>query len=323
MITGNHGAKISWLQRQLSVQFAMSLLGPVTLYLGVDFFYSPHGVMLSHGQYIQKCLVEMGLADCLPVPIPMDPKLKLSLHMQSPLLEGPAITYYRMGVGKLLHVTNTRPDVAFSVGVVTRFTSAPREAHLDAVIMIFRYLKGSATYAIHYQRGGDIVPIGYTDSDYLGDMDERKSTSGYLMSIGSGPILWKSKLQDEVAQSSSEAEYRAVAEGAKEAMWLRNLMEEIGFPFTKPITLFVDNQSAIKMARNPVLQARTKHIEKSCHLIRDHVKKGRIQLEFIRSREQIADVLTKPISTVHFRDMRRRLHMKTREEVEGKVSFID
>jgi hypothetical protein len=189
--------------------------------------------------------------------------------------------------------------------------------------LVKHILKGSATYAIHYQRGGDIVPIGYTDSDYLGDMDERKSTSGYLMSIGSGPILWKSKLQDEVAQSSSEAEYRAVAEGAKEAMWLRNLMEEIGFPFTKPITLFVDNQSAIKMARNPVLQARTKHIEKSCHLIRDHVKKGRIQLEFIRSREQIADVLTKPISTVHFRDMRRRLHMKTREEVEGKVSFID
>jgi hypothetical protein len=311
MITGNHFLQIDSLCAKLCARFDMSLLGPLSLYLAVDFFYNTIGILFSHRRYIINCLTNMGLSDCHPVPIPLDPRTCLALDMDSPLLSAHLITYYHCGVGKLLHVTNTRPDVGFSVGVVTRFTTRPQEAHLEAMINIFRYLKGTLDSAMHYQRGGEVVPTGYTDSDYLGDLTERKSTSAFVFTIGSAPISWKSQLQDEVAQSSSEAEYRSLAAGALEAMWIRNIFSEIGLPLSRPITMYVDNQSSIKMAENPVLHKRTKHIEKGCHLVRDHIKKGRVALEFIRSHEQVADILTKPLPKVSFHELKARLGLKT------------
>jgi hypothetical protein len=221
MITGNDAAKITWLQQRLCDKFAMSLLGPLSLYLGVDFFYSSAGILLSHRRYFLRCLDDMGLTACHPSPIPMDPSsfTTLAFNMDSPLLAGPQITYYRMGVGKLLHSTNTRPEISSAVGVVTRFTSAPRIAHLKALLQIFCYIKGTLDLAIYYQRGGEVMPTGYSDSAYLDDKDERRSTSGYLISLGGGaPTSWRSKLQDEVAQSSTEGEYRALGEAAREAM---------------------------------------------------------------------------------------------------------
>jgi hypothetical protein len=214
-------------------------------------------------------------------------------------------------VGKLLHVTNTRPDIGFSMGIVMHFTSRPCHAHLEAMIHIFRYLKGTLDFTLHYQRGGDVVPTGYTDSDYLGDLTERRSTSSFVFNIGSAPISWRSQLQDEVAQSSSEAEYRSLTEGALEAMWIKNVFSEIGTPLSRPIVLYVNNQSSIRMAENPILYKRTKHIEKSCPLIRDHIKKGRVVLKFVRSHQQIADILTKPLNKVRFHEIRANLGLKT------------
>jgi len=187
--------------------------------------------------------------------------------MKFALLDDFGIVYYCMEVGKLLHVTNTHHDIFFVVGIVIHFTFAPREAHLQAIIHIFQYLKGMSNLTIHYLRGGDITLFGYLDSDYLGELDERCSTFGYLMSIGNSLISWKSKLQVEIAQSSLEAEYRVLAEVTKEAMWVWNLFEEIKFPIMRPITIFCDNQSCIKMAKNPLFQGRTKHIEKTCHFM--------------------------------------------------------
>jgi hypothetical protein len=319
MLTSSHSTRMDWLQQQLCDQFAMSLLGPLSLYLGVDFFYNSSGILFSHSRYISRCLDELGLSACFPSPIPLDPAKfpLLSLHMDSPLLPISLVTYYRCGVGKLLHVTLSRPDISFAVGVVTRFTSTPREAHLDALIQIFQYLKGTSDLALHYQRGGDIEPSGYADSDFMGEKDTRRSTSGYLMNIGSAPTSWRSTLQNEVAQSSSEAEYRAVAEVTKEVMWYRNLFEDMGFPLSRPITIFCDNKSCIQMAKNPVFQGRTKHVERECHLTRDHVKKERISLEFVKSREQTADLLTKPLSKIPFLEMRGRLHLTTLQTFQG------
>jgi hypothetical protein len=153
MITGNHFSRIESLHAQLCARFDMSLLGPLSLYLGMDFQYNSSGIFFSHQHYIWRCLAKLGLSDCHPVPIPMDPRTRLALDMDSPMLDGPLITYYRCGVDKLLHVTNTRPDVGFSVGVVTCFTSRPCHAQLEAMIHIFRYLKGTLNYASLSARG--------------------------------------------------------------------------------------------------------------------------------------------------------------------------
>ena len=194
--------------------------------------------------------------------------------------------------------------------------AAPQQPHLDAAQHIFRYLKAHPSLATHYQRGEIIRPSGYSDSDFAGDVDGRRSTTGFVFSLGSGPISWTSKRQTEVAQSSSEAEYRALAEAAKEAQWLRHLLSDMGVKLDAPIIISCDNQSCIKMAKNPVLHARTKHIEAQCHLIRDYIKKGRIQVEFVRSSLQAADGLTKPLSKTRFIEIRDMLKMVDTKETQ-------
>lgn len=141
MITWSFIQKIEWLQ-QLCEQFTMSLFGPLSLYLGVDFFYTFHSVMLSHQLYLLKCFIDMDLINRFPNPIPMDPNSKLSLEMDSPLFVASTITYYRMGVGKLLHVTNNHLNIAYSIGVVIRFITILHEAHLEVMIFIFATWKG-------------------------------------------------------------------------------------------------------------------------------------------------------------------------------------
>jgi hypothetical protein len=239
LITGSHLSKIQWLKKELSSEFQMSLVGPLAVYLGVSFFYEPASILMSHTRYIIKCLDELGLTNYLPAVVPLDPSTKLSLDMDSLLLPDP--TYYHIIVGEALHLNNTRPDIVFAVGVVTRFTKAPQEAHLEAAIHIMRYLKDTMHLAILYQQEEEVALLGYTDSDFQGDLDEQRSTSGYLFNIGSGPTSWRSKLQDEIAESSSEAEYRVCVEALKEALWLRNFFEDIGMTLPKPLIIYCDN----------------------------------------------------------------------------------
>jgi hypothetical protein len=178
-------------------------------------------------------------------------------------------------VGKLRHCTNSRFDIFFAVGVVSRFLVAPQEPHLATTIQIFRYLKGTLDLAICYRREEVVIPSGFSDSDYLGDPNDRKSTSGYLFSLGTGPTTWKSVKQDEVSKSTAEAEYWAAAEAASQVQWMRNIFIEIGRPeiVQRPIIIGCDNQSCIRMAVNPVLHERTKHIKGTCHYLRDYIKK--------------------------------------------------
>ena len=318
MIIGNHLLKIQWLQSQLCTEFARSLFGPLSLYLGIDFFYNSSGILMSHHRYILCCLDELGLSDSYPNFVPMDSRLFaiFSAHMTSLLLMGSAITYHRCSIGKLLHVLNTCPDVAFAIGVCTRFTSTPREAHLRAILHIWSYLRGTSTLALHYQRRRKCTPKGFSDSDYLGDRDKRRSTSGIIFSLGTTPTSSKSKLQNEVAQSSSKTEYRSVAEASKEAMWYHNVFDELGMTLSKSISIMVDNMSCIKMAKDLVLQGQTKHIEKSYHFIQDHIKKGRIILHHVRFREQPPDILTKPLSKIQFIEARSRLSLITQEDFD-------
>jgi hypothetical protein len=252
MLTGDHSGKIAEVQQALCAIYEMSLLGTLSLYLGVEFYSQPWGTLMSHKLYILQCPHDLGLTNCKVAYTPLDLGLILLLDMKALLVDP---TYYRVVVGKLRHCTNSRFDISFAMGVVSWFLVALEEPHLAATIQIFHYLKGTLDLTICYCREEEVIPSGFSNSDYLGDPNDRKSTSGYLFSLGSGPTTWKSVKQDEVSKSTTEAEYQAVAEAASQAQWMRNTFIEIGRPeiVQRPIIIGCDNQSCIRMAVNPVL----------------------------------------------------------------------
>lgn len=206
---------------------------------------------------------------------------------------------YRTAVGKLTYAaTGTRPDVAFAVSYASRFLSAYSEEHWTMVKRILRYLQGTAKFGLIYDRNDPqgMTLVGYCDSDWGGDKGDRKSTSGYLYLLCGGPVSWSSKKQSTIAVSSTEAEYLAATQATKEALWLRRLLSELGYEQTTPTIIKEDNQGCIKLTKNPVFHARTKHFDIQHHFVREHVEKGNIELEYCPTNEMIADMLTKALA---------------------------
>ena len=161
----------------------------------------------------------------------------------------------------------------------------PHELHWKAAKRILHYVQGTHNYGIHYAAGVDFDLVGYTDSDWAGDSQDHKSTSGYCFSLGSGPVCWSSKKQSAISLSSIEAEYRGAVNATTEAIWLQNILTEFGISFRKPTVIFCDNQSAIQISKNPVHHQRTKHIEIHMHYIRELIHANIIDLKYIPTSE--------------------------------------
>lgn len=171
---------------------------------------------------------------------------------------------------------------------------------MDAVIRILRYLKSSPGRGIMYMNHGHTEIDGYTDVDWGGSISDRKSTSGYFTFVGGNLVTWRSKKQNVVALSSAEAEFRGIAKGLCELLWLRRLMSELGLSPSTEMNLFCDNKAAIQISHNPVQHDRTKHVEIDRHFIKDYLEKKIIRFPFVKSEEQLADMLTKAISIKSF-----------------------
>jgi hypothetical protein len=210
------------------------------------------------------------------------------------LLPNPSL--YRQLVGSLNYLTITRPDISFAVQQVSQFMQSPRHLHLAAVRRIIRYLLGSSNRGLFYPAGSPISLVAYSDADWAGCPDTRRSVTGWCMFLGDSLISWKSKKQDRVSKSSTESEYRAMSAACSEIVWLRGLLAEMGFHQTTPTLLHADNTSAIQIATNPVFHERTKHIEVDCHSIREAVDAHVISLPHISTDLQIADVFTKSMT---------------------------
>ena len=176
----------------------------------------------------------------------------------------------------------------------------PSKLHYTVAKRILRYLQGTKNLSIRYVKENDSKLIGYTDSDWAGSLDDRKSTSGYVFYIGSKIIPWSSKKQMTVALSSAEVEYIEATDGTCEAVWLRRILSHMEHKEEGSITIFCESMSAIAMSKNPVFHGRTKHIELRHHFIQDNVQKGEIQLEFVNTNEQLADIMTKVVPTKKF-----------------------
>jgi hypothetical protein len=213
-------------------------------------------------------------------------------------------------VGSLRYLVNTRPDIAFAVGYVSRFLSEPHEDHLLAVKHILRYLAGTVNWGIQLKKGsGKTALVGFTDSDFAGDVDSRKSTSGVFFFLNESPVTWQSTKQSMVAQSSCEAEYVAAANGACQALWLSRVLGELEGDKVVVPALMVDNQSAVALMKNPVLSGRSKHIEVKYHLVRESAEQGKIEVKQVRTDDQLGDILTKALGRVKFQEMRSRIGM--------------
>ena len=192
----------------------------------------------------------------------------------------------------------SRPDLAYTVGALGRHAASPGEDHLRALDRAFRYLRATSAHCLIYQRGLTPSPTlqGYVDADWASDINDHKSTSGFVFTLAGAAISWSCKKQNIIALSSTEAEYIAAAHAAKEAVWLRRLLTELGLDLSSPTILHVDNQSAIAIARNPEFHDHTKHIEVRHHFLRQLINDGQIEPMYLATGEQLADALPKGLS---------------------------
>jgi hypothetical protein len=239
------------------------------------------------------------MVDCNPCQTPMECRLKLSKESKEPIVDK---TLYRSIMGSLRYLVNTHPNLSYAMGYVSRFLDEPHEDHLGAVKHILRYVAGTCSFGLWFEKGKkeEAMLVRFSDSDYAGDIDKRKSTSGIIFFLIGRPITWQSMKQKVVPQSSYEAKYIAATNATCQALWLTRVLVEVqglepGVPMLK-----VNNKSSIALIRNPVLTGQRKHIEVKYHLVRESAAEGMISVEFVGTNDQLGDILTKPLGRVKF-----------------------
>ena len=216
-------------------------------------------------------------------------------------------TLFKRLVGSLMYLTATRPDIMQGVSLISRFMETPKDTHWSVGKRILRYIAGTRDYGIMYASTEKKELIGYTDSDFAGSLDDRKSTSGYVFHLGSGVIAWASKKQPIVTLSSAEAEYVAATSAACQAVWLRRVLDGLKQKQQGSTAIYCDNTSAIALSKNSVFHQKSKHIDTRYHFIRELVSNGEVHLKPCKSSDQLADIFTKPLAIDVFEFHKRNL----------------
>jgi hypothetical protein len=249
-------------------------------------------------------LKRFNMLEFKPMNTPMEVKLKLLVDSSSDLIDA---TLYRQITGSLMYLMNTRPDICFVVNTLSQFLVEPKRVHLVVEKHVMRYLKVMIDYGLSYDGDNNFTLSGYTDSDWVGSIVDRKSTSGCCFILGSAMILWKSRKQSSISLSRAEAEYIASCSASCEDIWLQKLSTGLFDLEMEETMILCDNQSYIKMTGNHVFHDRSKNIKILYHYIRDMVQRGALKLLYVSTDEQVVDVLTKPLSCVKFEHFRDKL----------------
>jgi len=308
LIASKNSGEIEKLKAQLNKEFEMKDLGEAKKILGMEIIRDRKRgrLCLTQRTYLKKVLQRFGTNEkSKPVSTPLAPHFKLSASLSPKSAaeqEYMSKVPYAKAVGSLMYaMVCTRPDISQAVGIVSRYMHDPGKEHWQAVKWILRYILNTVDVGLVFERDekvGNYI-VGYCDSDYAGDMDKRRSTTGYVFTLANAPVSWKSTLQSTVALSTTEAEYMAVTEAVKEAIWLYGLLDELGIGH-KYIKVHCDSQSAIHLAKNQVYHARTKHIDVRYHFVREILEEGEIQIQKIPTTENPADMMTKVVTAVKF-----------------------
>ena len=295
---------------KLKMRFKMQDLGKLKYCLGLEVTEGESYLHISQERYITQMLEKFRMEDSKPVATPQDcsQQLTKSEPMDAAEQKDMENIPYRNAVGAMIYAaTATRPDIANAVGNVSKFMENPNRTHWNAVKRIFRYLNGTKDYGLHYTKGCRKL-AGYSDSDFAGDLDTRRSTTGYVFQMGQNTITWNSKRQQTVALSTTEAEYMALCHASKEAIWIQKLLLDLGIENTE-IILYEDNQGCLALANNPVNHTRTKHIDVQYHFVREKLENEAFKLEYCPTENMLADLLTKPIAKHQFQKLREGLQI--------------
>lgn len=294
---------------QLQKRFQITIIEDPKYFVGLQIErLKDDSIFIHQSKYIHQIVHKFGQEDSNPVSVPADPNSSLSKDLGKPIENIP----YREAVGSLMFLAIvSRPDIMYSIGLVSRYLQNPTTAHWNAVKRIFKYLKGTLNIGIHYKRDPCGINLsGYCDSDFAGDIDTRRSTTGYVFLINNSAVTWKSQKQKCVSLSTTEAEYVAASTASREAIWLKNLLEALGENIILPVNMYVDNQSALKLIKNPVFHPRTKHIDIKFHFVRDQYVLGLINFQYVSTNDQTADGFTKALSVIKFKRFVSQLGIK-------------
>ena len=281
---------------QLRDDFALKDLGQLHYFLGMEVLSCPSGGLVLHQRkYATELIHKAGLKDCKPAPTPMVTSEKLTRQDGDPL-DSATATRYRSIVGGLQYLTLTRPDIAFAVNKVCQYLHCPTTAHYTAVKRILRYVHGTIGCGLTFVPSSSLVLSAFSDADWAGCSDDRKSTGGFAIFLGNNLVSWTAKKQATVSRSSTEAEYKALANATAELIWVQSLLGELGVPQPKVPILWCDNIGATYLSANPVFHARTKHIEVDYHFVRQQVADKQLQVRIISTDDQVADGFIKPLT---------------------------
>jgi histone deacetylase 1/2 len=251
--------------------------------------------VLTQEKYASDLLKRVGMSDCKPVSTPLSTSEKLSLY-EGILLDPEDATRYRSIVRALQYLTLTRPDIAFSVNKVCQFLHAPTTAHWAAVKRILRYIKQCIRLGLKIHMSTSTLVTAYSDADWAGSLDDRRSTGGYAVFLRRNLVSWSARKQSTVSRSSTESEYKAVADATAEIMWIQIFLREIGVKSPLAAKMWCDNIGAKYLSANPVFHARTKHIEVDYHFVRERVLRKLLEIDYVSTRDQVADGFTKALS---------------------------
>lgn len=285
IVTDNNSMEITLIKGLLSKEFEIKDLGTLRYFLGMEIARSKKGIYVSQRKYTLDLLKETGMQDCKASRTPIE------LGNKDRMFKGESIDK-----GKLIYLSHTRPDIAFAVSLVSQYMHDPCQGHLNVVYRVLRYLKQTPGKGLFFKKTFKRNVEVFTDADWAGSIDDRKSTSGYCTLLWGNLVTWRSKKQSVFARSSTEAEYRAMAHGVCEAIWIKRLLEELKIKYEAPVHLYCDNQSTISIAHNPVHHDRTKHVEVDRHFIKEKIDEGIIKIEYVHTDQQLADILTKGLS---------------------------
>ncbi|GJV66525.1 retrovirus-related pol polyprotein from transposon TNT 1-94 [Tanacetum coccineum] len=293
--------------KEMSSKFQMSMMGQMSFFLGLQVSQSPGGIFINQAKYALETLKKYGMDLSDPVDTPMVDRLKLDEDLLGIPVDQ---TRFRGMVGSLMYLTASRPDLVFAVCMCARYQAKPTKKHLEAIKRVFRYLKGTINMGLWYPKDNAMSLTAYADADHAGCQDSRRSTSGSAQFLGDRLVSWSSKKQRSTAISTTEAEYIAMSGCCAQILWMRSQLKDYGFEFNK-IPLYCDNKSAIALCCNNVQHSRSKHIDIRHHFIREQVENRVVELYFVETNYQLADILTKALPRERFEFLLPRLGMKS------------